>query len=84
MAPRYPERARFVMRPVATENWPHAQGVHTIVLQTQLLIIKRIVSNLNGVLRLRSDANGEETEIMMNDIMCLWKVGEGVYYPAED
>ncbi|OUJ67845.1 XRE family transcriptional regulator [Hymenobacter crusticola] len=84
MAPRYPERSRFVIRPVAKDNWSHTQGVHVIVLSSHLLLMKRIVSNLKGVLRLRSDANGEETEVVLTEVSCLWKVGEGIYYPAED
>jgi len=83
MAPRYPERSRFVLRPLAQQDWSQAQGVHAIVTNN-VLRIKRIISNLNGSLRLRSDANGEETEVVLTEVSCLWKVGEGVYYPAED
>jgi transcriptional regulator with XRE-family HTH domain len=83
MAPRYPERARFVLRPIAQNDWSQAQGVHAIVTGN-VLRIKRIVSNLNSVLRLRSDANGEEMEVLLADVTCLWKVGEATYIPAED
>lgn len=84
MAPRYPERARFVMRPVAKEIWAHAQGVHVIVLSSQLFLLKRITSNQDGVLELSSDATGEKMKVTLTEVSCLWKLGEGVYYPAED
>jgi len=84
MAPRYPERSCHVVRPVSDGNWQHALGVHAISLRSEMFLIKRIVSNLNGVLKLRSDANQEEMEIQLGDINCMWKVGESSYMPAED
>lgn len=84
MAPRYPDRSQHVVRPVSDGNWQHALGVHAIALRSPAFIIKRIASNLNGTLRLRSDSNGEEMEIMLGDINCMWKVGESVYMPEED
>lgn len=84
MAPRYPERSRYVARPVSDGNWQHASGVHAISLRSEMFLIKRVVSNVNGTLRLKSDANGEEMEIMLGDINCMWKVGEASYMPAED
>ena len=84
MAPKYPERARFVIRPVSNGNWQHSQGVHAIALKSDMFIIKRITSNREGVLELTSDASGEKMEVTLSDINCMWKVGEAVYFPAED
>lgn len=84
MAPRYPDRSCHVVRSVSDGNWQHALGVHAISLRSEMFLIKRIVSNLNGVLKLRSDANGEEMEIQLGDINCMWKVGESTFMPAED
>lgn len=84
MAPRYPERSCHVVRPVSDGNWQHATGVHAIALRSEMFIIKRIVSNVNGILRLKSDNNGDEMEITLGDINCMWKVGEATFVPAED
>lgn len=84
MAPRYPDQSCHVVRPVNSGDWQYAMGVHCISLHNPMFVIKRIVSNTNGVIRLRSDANGEEIEIELGDINCMWKVGEKVYEPAED
>ncbi|WP_347879376.1 XRE family transcriptional regulator [Hymenobacter defluvii] len=84
MAPRYPERARFIIRPVAESSWAHAHGVHAIILKSELLLLKRITSNQDSVLELSSDAAGEKIKVTLDEVSCLWKVGEGVYYPAED
>ncbi len=84
MAPRYPDRSCHVVRPVSDGNWQHALGVHAISLRSEMFLIKRIVSNLNGMLKLRSDSNGEEMEIQLGDINCMWKVGEATFMPAED
>lgn len=84
MAPKYPERARFVIRPVSDGNWQHSQGVHAIALRSHMFIIKRIISNRDGVLELLSDSTGEQMTITLGDINCMWKVGEAVYFPAED
>lgn len=84
MAPRYPERARFIIRPVDKASWAHAQGVHVVVLNSQLFLLKRITSNQDGMLELSSDAAGEKMKVLLDEVSCLWKVGEGVYYPAED
>ncbi|WP_240737379.1 S24 family peptidase [Hymenobacter metallicola] len=84
MAPRYPERSCHVVRPVSDGNWQHALGVHAIALRSEMFIIKRIVNNVNGILRLKSDNNGDEMEITLGDINCMWKVGEATFMPAED
>lgn len=84
MAPRYPERARFIIRPVEKASWPHAHGVHAVVLNSELLLLKRITSNREGMLELSNDATGEKIEVTLSEVSCLWKVSEGVYYPAED
>jgi transcriptional regulator with XRE-family HTH domain len=84
MAPRYPDQSCHVVRPVSNGDWQYAMGVHCISLRNPMFVIKRIISNTNGTIRLRSDANGEEIEIELGDINCMWKVGEKVYEPAED
>jgi transcriptional regulator with XRE-family HTH domain len=84
MAPRYPDQSCHVVRPVSNGDWQYAMGVHCISLRSPMFVIKRIVSNTGGVIRLRSDANGEEIQIELGDINCMWKVGEKVYEPAED
>jgi phage repressor protein C with HTH and peptisase S24 domain len=84
MSPRYPDQSCHVVRPVTSGDWQYATGVHCISLKSPMFVIKRIVSNSNNALRLRSDANGEEISIAIADINCMWKVGEKVYEPAED
>jgi len=84
MAPRYPERSRYVVRPVSSGNWQYAQGVHAISLRSAMFIIKRITNNKEGVLTLTSDNGGAEMLVDLGDILCMWKVGEAVYMPAED
>lgn len=84
MAPRYPDQSCHVVRPVSNGDWQYAMGVHCISLRSPMFVIKRIVSNTGGLIRLRSDANGEEIQIELGDINCMWKVGEKVYEPAED
>jgi transcriptional regulator with XRE-family HTH domain len=84
MAPRYPDQSCHIVRPIASGDWQYATGVHCISLKNPMFVIKRIVSNNNNVLRLRSDANGEEMVIERANINCMWKVGEKVYEPAED
>lgn len=84
MSPRYPDQSCHVVRPINDGDWQYAMGVHCVSLQNSMFVIKRIVSNTNGLLRLRSDANGEEIDIELGDINCMWKVGEKVFEPAED
>ncbi|MCA8829401.1 LexA family transcriptional regulator [Hymenobacter pini] len=84
MADRYPDRSQHVVRPVSDGNFQYATGVHALSLRSPAFLIKRIVSNVNGTIRLRSDSNGEEMEITLGDINCLWKVGESVYMPEEE
>lgn len=84
MAPRYPERSRYVIRSVTSGNWQYAQGVHAISLRSAAFIIKRITHNKDGVLTLTSDNGGAEMSVELGEILCMWKVGEAVYMPAED
>lgn len=84
MAPRYPERSRYVIRPVTSGNWQYAQGVHAISLRSAAFIIKRITHNKDGVLTLTSDNGGAEMTVELGEILCMWKVGEAVFVPAED
>jgi phage repressor protein C with HTH and peptisase S24 domain len=84
MAPRYPERSKHVIRPVSDGNWQYAQGVHAIALQSEMFLIKRIISNQDGILTLSSDNGGSTMTVTLGDINCMWKVGEAVYMPAED
>jgi phage repressor protein C with HTH and peptisase S24 domain len=84
MAPRYPDRSCYVVRPVSSGNWQYATGVHVVSLRSAMFVIKRITSNKNGVLTLTSDNGGSEMTIELGDILCMWKVGEAAYMPAED
>jgi phage repressor protein C with HTH and peptisase S24 domain len=84
MAPRYPERSRYVIRPVSSGNWQYAQGVHAISLRSAAFIIKRVTHNRDGVLTLTSDNGGAEMSVELGEILCMWKVGEAAYMPAED
>jgi len=89
MAPRYPDGARYVVRSVSDGNWQYAQGVHAISLKGDgegdaKFVIKRITSNINGVLLLSSDNNNQEMAVALDDIMCMWKVGEADYLPEEE
>lgn len=84
MAPRYPDNSCYVVRPVTDGNWQYATGVHAISLRSAMFVIKRITSNKDGVLTLTSDNGGSEMTVELGDILCMWKVGEAAYMPAED
>ena len=84
MSPRYPESSRYVIRPVSNGNWQYATGVHGISLRSGMFIIKRITSNKDGLMTLTSDNGGDEITVQLGDILCMWKVGEAAYLPAED
>ncbi|MGI4871464.1 MAG: LexA family transcriptional regulator [Janthinobacterium lividum] len=84
MAPRYPDRSCYVVRPVSSGNWQYATGVHCVSLRSEMFVIKRITKNTDGVLTLTSDNGGDEITIQLGDILCMWKVGEAAYMPAED
>ncbi|GAB3293999.1 helix-turn-helix domain-containing protein [Hymenobacter tenuis] len=84
MAPKYGDRVCVAVRPVQEGDWQYATGVHAISLRNAMFIIKRITSNQNGVMELTSDSSGEKMNIELGDILCMWKVGEKVYEPAED
>lgn len=84
MAPRYPDRSCYVVRPVNDGNWQYATGVHAISLRSAMFIIKRITSNKEGLLTLTSDNGGADMTVELGDILCMWKVGEAAYMPAED
>lgn len=84
MAPKFPHGCCVLVRPVQDGDWQYATGVHAISLRNEMFIIKRITSNENGQLVLTSDSNGETMRIELGDILCMWKVGEKVYEPAED
>jgi hypothetical protein len=84
MAPRYPDRSCYVVRPVSDGNWQYATGVHAISLRSAMFVIKRVTSNKDGVLTLTSDNGGDEITVQLGDILCMWKVGEAAYLPAED
>ena len=84
MAPRYPDRSCYVVRPVKDGNWQYATGVHAISLRSAMFIIKRIISNKEGLLTLSSDNGGAEMSVELGDILCMWKVGEAAYMPPED
>ena len=84
MSPRYPDRSCYVVRPVKDGNWQYATGVHAISLRSAMFIIKRIISNKEGLLTLSSDNGGAEMSVELGDILCMWKVGEAAYMPPED
>jgi len=84
MAPRYPDRSCYVVRPVSSGNWQYATGVHCVSLRSEMFVIKRITSNKEGVMMLTSDNGGQEIFVELGDILCMWKVGEAAYMPAED
>jgi phage repressor protein C with HTH and peptisase S24 domain len=84
MAPRYPDRSCYVVRPVSSGNWQYATNVHAISLRSAMFLIKRITSNKDGVLTLTSDNGGSEMTVELGDILCMWKVGEAAYMPPED
>jgi transcriptional regulator with XRE-family HTH domain len=84
MAPRYPDQGCFVARPVSDGNWQYATGVHALSLRNHMFLIKRITTNKEGNITLTSDASGEQMEITLGDINCMWKIGEAAYLPAED
>ena len=84
MAPRYPDHSCYVVRPISDGNWQYATGVHAVSLRSAMFVIKRITSNKDGILTLTSDNGGDEITVQLGDILCMWKVGEAAYMPAED
>lgn len=84
MAPRYPDRSCYVVRPVSDGNWQYATGVHAVSLRSAMFLLKRITSNKDGILTLTSDNGGDAITVELGDILCMFKVGEAAYMPAED
>jgi len=84
MSPRYPDRSCYAVRPVSDGNWQYATGVHAISLRSAMFVFKRITRNKDGILTLTSDNGGDEMTVELGDILCMWKVGEAVFMPAED
>jgi hypothetical protein len=84
MAPRYPDQSCHVARRVSDGNWQYASGVHAISLRSEMFTIKKITSNVNGVLTLTGTATGDMITVELGDINCMWKVGESVYMPEEE
>jgi transcriptional regulator with XRE-family HTH domain len=84
MSPRYPDRSCYAVRPVTDGNWQYATGVHAISLRSAMFVFKRITRNKDGILTLTSDNGGDEMTVELGDILCMWKVGEAVFMPAED
>jgi len=84
MAPRYPEGSRYVLFPVAQEHWQYATGVHAIWLKSRKLLIKRITSNKEGTIALKSDATGDQTTVEVGDIAALWRFGQAIHLPPEE
>lgn len=84
MAPRYPEGSRYVLFSVAQEHWQYATGVHAIWLKSRKLLIKRITSNKEGTIALKSDATGDQTTVEVGDIAALWRFGQAIHLPPEE
>jgi hypothetical protein len=84
MAPRYPEGSRYVLFPVYDEHWQYATGVHAIWLKSKKLLIKRITSNKEGTITLKSDATGDQTTVEIGDIAALWRFGQAIHLPPEE
>jgi hypothetical protein len=84
MAPRYPDQSCHVARRVSDGNWQYATGVHALSLRSEMFVIKKITSNINGVLTLTGTATGDTMSVELGDINCMWKVGEAVYMPEEE
>lgn len=84
MAPRYPDGSRYVIFPVEDDHWQYSTGVHAIWLKSKKLLIKRIVSNKEGILHLRSDATGDQTTVELSDIGALWRLGQATHLPPEE
>lgn len=84
MAPRYPDQSCHVARRVSDGNWQYATGVHALSLRSEMFVIKKITSNINGALTLTSTSTGDMMSVELGDINCMWKVGEAVYMPEED
>ena len=84
MAPRYPEGSRYVLFPVHDEHRQYATGVHAIWLKSKKLLIKRITSNKEGTITLKSDATGDQTTVEVGDIAALWKFGQAIHLPPEE
>lgn len=84
MAPRYPENSRYVLFEVEEEHWQYSTGVHAIWLKAKRLLVKRIVSNKEGVMTLRSDATGDQTTVEIADIVSLWRLGQAIHLPPEE
>lgn len=83
MLPNFRGGMKVVVREVPEGRWDSVTGIHAISVKDGMFTIKRIISNKNNVLILRSDnpAAPEETEIQVADILAMFRVGEIVYAP---
>jgi transcriptional regulator with XRE-family HTH domain len=84
MLPRYPEKSRYVIRPIDKHNWQYSTGVHLIALKAGLPLLRRIISNDTVTVQLVSDSTEERIQVSLSDVDYMWKLGEAVYMPAED
>lgn len=84
MLPRYPEKARYVIRVVDKQHWQYSTGVHLIALSNGLPLLRRIVSNDTATIQLVSDSSEERIHVALSEVDYMWKLGEAVYVPAED
>lgn len=90
MMPRYPHGSRYVITPLATKL-EYATGVHLFIFGNTTVLLRRIVSNKNGVLTLRADATGEEIDYNIQALrdltkarqFVICKVGQAVHMPPE-
>jgi phage repressor protein C with HTH and peptisase S24 domain len=84
MAPRYPEKSRYVIRIIQQEAWPYSSGVHLIALKNKMVMLRRIVNNSGSSIHLVSDVGAERIDILLTDVDYMWKLGECTFIPPED
>lgn len=90
MAPRYPHRARYVAMRI--DDLKYSTGVHLFCFHAKSLLVRRIISNKEGVLTLKADATGEESTLQLDEINKLreeglfmaLKLGQAVHMPPEE
>ncbi len=85
MYPTYKPGTIVIVREVPNGRWEYATGVHAVSIKQNMFTIKRIIRNTNMVITLKADNSltPEEYNVQLADVLCMFKVGEIVYAPAE-
>jgi transcriptional regulator with XRE-family HTH domain len=85
MYPTLRHGTKVIARLLPESQWPYVTGIHAVSIKGNIFTIKRVIRNQNNLLTLKADNKNyeEELTVQLADILCMFKIGEVVYAPAE-